>query len=222
VAATGGMAYWLATLHPDIVRDERGERDPRFFTSRADKERQIRDFYQQPQDIAVCMEHRGQGNYGFIVNKKERIGEVLDIFQGQNGQLMVKIHLDQKHPGYPALRQEQELGVVLDGPGGRSNQKADPSKKRRWGVSAGILTDWEKPLPERRIAHVAVCKVPYLAKYDTYLNYYSFNEDSIDREIVRQNLYKEGLGQCYATSVFKKKLKGTRTCGGLGSLRSPI
>lgn len=179
--------YFLATLHPDVVLDENGEPDVCWLTAPGEKERQVRDFYAQRRDIALSLDHRGTGRFGFVVEPGERIGRVLDLFVGDRGQLLVKMQLDNRHPTYAKIKRGIEL------------------HHEKWGVSAGVLTN-NRTL-EKQLTHVALTREPLFARYDTFLHRNAVLEADLDREIARL-YYAPGRGRCYATAELKRKLQG--------------
>lgn len=174
----------IATLHPTLSETKSPNYDGGFFT-RSEKEKQIKDFYRKGKKIPLCIDHCGANTCNFIVPDKERIGYVDDLFIGKNGDLMVKLSLDTKHPYFPGISQDVH------------------SSRERWGVSVWIENNRTKR--EKELTHVALTTDPYFASRNTFLHGFSLNDRDAQREIARK-YYKEGDGECFATRELKQKL----------------
>lgn len=180
------MTYFIATLHPDLIETRSKGYKGAFFTQE-DKKKQISDFYGKKQHIPLCIDHCGANTCHFVVPEGERIGKVNDLFIGKNGDMMVKLELDKKHPAYVQINQ----GIHL--------------KKERWGVSVWI--EYNRRTGEKQLTHVALTTDPYFASRNTFLHKYDFKEKHVDREIAR-TYYKEGEGQSFASPELQKKMRG--------------
>lgn len=180
------MAHFIATLHPDLEETRDKSYSGGFFT-RDDKKRQILDFYQKKKHIPLCIDHCGANTCHFIVPEGERIGHVNDLFIGKNGDMMVKLELDKKHPAYVQISQGLHL------------------KNEKWGVSVWI--EHNKRTRDKQLTHVALTTDPYFASRNTFLHKFGYKEEHMDREIARC-YYKDGDGESFASPELKKKLRG--------------
>jgi len=179
--------YYVARLHPDLRETWDKSYKGGFFT-RAEKEKQILEFYREKQSIPLCIDHCGATTCGFVVPETERIGRVVDLFNNEKGEMMVKMQLDDNHREYPRIRR----GMALQG--------------ERWGVSVWI-DKWSQT-GKKVLSHVALTTDPLFASYDTFLMPpHSLFEHFVDREIAKQ-YYREKRGLCFAAPEFRKKLEG--------------
>jgi hypothetical protein len=185
--------YRLATLHPNLQEASSEHYDGLFFT-KAEKEKQIRDFYQKKQEIPLCIDHCGADTCGFIVPEDERIGSVVDLFNNKRGEMMVKFKLDNNHPAYRLINQ----GIDLNG--------------EKWGVSVWIETkrNLRMGTTDKQLTHVALTTDPFFASHGTFLHRYAIDEKALDREIARI-YYDERNTECYASAEFKDRLRGIFT-----------
>jgi hypothetical protein len=179
------MSHFIATLHPDL-EETRNKNYRGGHFSLEEKKKQIRDFYGKKQHIPLCIDHCGANTCNFVVPEGERIGKVNDLFIGRNGDMMVKLELDKKHPAYVQISQGLHM------------------KNEKWGVSVWI--EHNKRTREKQLTHVALTTDPYFAERNTFLHKFGFKEEHINNEIARQ-YYKEGDGECFASEELKKKLK---------------
>jgi hypothetical protein len=178
--------YYLAKLHPDLretwQRTYRGG-----YLTRAQKEEAILDFYREKQCIPLCIDHCNADKAGFVVPEGERIGRVVDLFNNEKGEMMVKLCLDQKHRSFRTI--ERGIWVL----------------KEKWGVSMWV--DWNTQTGKKYLTHVALTKDPMFASHNTFLGTHGLFEDAVDRSIAR-HYYKEKRGLCFAAPEFRSKLRG--------------
>lgn len=174
--------FHFATLQPDVVQDT--EIGHAFF-SQADREKQIRDFYAEDQDIPLNLNHDGCDVMGRVVVPMARCGRVLDLLQGRDGALLVKMQLYTRHKAYAEIAND-----LMD-------------RRNKWGVSVFI----DATPREKRLVHVALTKTPLLAAYNTFIHLSAWDEAVLDREIAHR-FYAEGDGRCFAVAAYKTKLRG--------------
>ncbi len=175
--------YMVATLHPNLVE----ARDPTYkghFFTQGEKRALIQQFYAQALQIPLCIDHCGAETCGFIVPEHERIGRVCDLFNDRDGNLMVKLVLDQSHKAYARINK----GVWMH--------------RELWGVSVWIDL-WQSG--RKALTHVALTTDPLMAEHGTWLHECSLEEWALDREIARR-YYRKGHGQCYAAAAFEARL----------------
>jgi hypothetical protein len=176
--------FHLAPLHPRVVEGPDGDA----FFSRAEKEAQILDFYHEQQFIPVNIDHRGADQRtGVLVDPRECVGRVVDLFNGRDGFMVVKLQLDNTHPQYGVVRRS-----ILQ-------------RGEKWGVSVGISLNYETG--RKRLVHVAITRDPLFARYGTMVHYDGLVEWLVDREIARR-YYAPGQGQSFAAAPLKAKLRG--------------
>jgi hypothetical protein len=184
--------YFIAKLHPDLEGPGNelykvGNLGP--WLSEREKRAVIDQFYTEGASrIPLSLDHRNAGRFGFI-SHEDVIGHVLDLYNNQQGDLMVKCRLERAHPDYLGI-----LSGIYD-------------KQQRWGVSVGLAqgTDGEGGRA-KRLVHVAFTPDPGFAAYDTHLFRYHLDEDVLNAAIAR-DWYKAGEGRAYASPVFDEKLK---------------
>lgn len=180
--------YCVATLHPDLVEARHPDYHGGFFTER-EKRRLIRKFYKQKLEIPLCIDHCGAQTCGFVVPDSERIGHVVDLFNGRDGQLMVKMKLDNRHPAYARINRGMEI------------------YKELWGVSVWI--DFYNT-GRKELTHVALTTDPLFASQGTWIHARGLEERLMD-EVIAKHFYKHGDKHCYATPEFEKRLSGNLT-----------
>jgi hypothetical protein len=177
--------YCVATLHPDLVEARRPGYRGGFFT-RKEKRQLIRKFYAKRLEIPLCIDHCGAVTCGFVVPESERIGRVCDLFNGEQGQLMVKLKLDNTHPAYARINRGFDI------------------YKEAWGVSVWI--DFYNT-GRKELTHVALTTDPLYASHGTWLHKWGLEEHVMDG-YVADHFYKAGQGQCYAAPDYRRRLSG--------------
>lgn len=183
--------FFIAKLHPDLEGSEQykvGNLGP--WLSEKEKRETIDRFYSEGATrIPLSLDHRNSGNLGYIPHG-DVIGQVLDLYNNQHGDLMVKCVLNAKHPQYGALLQ----GIFFE-------------PQQRWGVSVGLAQGHDaEGARAKRLVHVAFTADPGFAAYDTHLFRYHLNEQMLDAAIAR-DYYRAGVGRSYASAQFDEKLK---------------
>lgn len=185
--------YCLATLLPDLKKSD-PDYHALFFTEN-DKKKQIDLFYQNKEPIPLCLDHKAQRKEnGFTeVAKEDRIGRVVDLFNNNNGQMMLKLQLDPKHKAYGEINQ----GIF--------------KRNEKWGVSVwidGVKTDRNATeYQTKKLTHVALTKDPLFANHNTYLHDWQVLEPRLDK-VIAENYCNKNNERHYAAGSLKDKLKG--------------
>ncbi len=179
--------YFVAKLHPDLEHANSAHYTG-LFLSEKEKRATIDTFYEEARGIPLSLDHRNCGRFGFI-KPSDVIGQVLDLYNNERGDLMVKCVVSRDHPSY---------GEILAGCFGG---------QQRWGVSVGLAHGEDNEgRRAKRLVHVAFTPDPGFADYDTYLFRYHVNEDVLNARIAT-DFYKAGVGRSYAAAQFDEKLK---------------
>jgi len=177
--------YFLAKLQPNL-------KEPGDFFTVSEKKRQIDQFYAQRQHIPLCIDHcNAPPVAGFVVPERDRIGRVVDLLTNRQGDLLVKLVLDQSHEAYARINKS----IALD--------------HQKWGVSVWIDTIDSGTRQQgvyKQLTHVALTTDPYFAKHNTFLHKWQLQEAPLDRIIARE-LYAAGEGDSYAHPSLVDKLK---------------
>lgn len=187
------MVYFIATLYPHLEKHNKKDYRGPWLSAREQRE-QIDLFYKEKSLVPLSFEHLNCSKYAYI-KFGDRIGEVIDLFTGKNGDLMVKCRLDSDHPA--ALKIQKD---VIE-------------NKIRWGVSVGLSQlesgndDDGKTI--KKLIHVAFTTSPGFGEHNTYLHYWHLKESPID-SVINRLYFKEGEGKSYASETLKNKIRGMR------------
>jgi len=179
--------FFIAKLHPNLTEyndtNYKGS-----WLSKINKENIINRFYKEKNNIPLCIDHRDIGKFGFV-KYNNIVGNVIDLFNNKDGELMIKCKINNEHPSFPEITQ----GIF--------------KKKEKWGVSVGLINNSDS----KSLVHVALTTDPGFANHNTFLFKYSLTEDIINKVIARE-YYNENNKNTYATDEFRAKLKSIFVC----------
>lgn len=187
------MAYFVATLHPNLPKYNQHDYDGPWLSEKEQRE-QIDAFYKEGRQIPLSYEHVNCGTSAYVP-REDVLGHVIDLFQGKNGDLMVKCFLSPQHPASFKINTD-----VIE-------------NKVRWGVSVGLVqvpSDENGGNASKKLIHVAFTTDPGFGKENTFLHYWGLSEANIDYVIGRE-YFKEGSGKSYANESLIKKIRGITT-----------
>lgn len=186
------MAYFIATLHPNLEKHNKPDYQGPWLSEKEQRE-QIDAFYNEKKYIPLSYEHLNCGSSAYVP-REDRIGHVIDLFQGKNGDLMVKCYLSSEHPASFKINRD-----IIE-------------NKIKWGVSVGLiqLPSSESGIDdkiEKKLIHVAFTTDPGFAEQNTFLHYWGLSESNIDY-VIGKEYFKEGSGKSYANESLVKKIRG--------------
>lgn len=182
--------HYLSNLQPKAhVIDS--QYDDMFLT-RAEQEQEVLKFYRTKKKLPLCLDHGGDNtNHTWKTTKKDRIGEVTDLFINKDGMMMAKFKLDSDHEFFPRIQHDLHV------------------KKEDWGVSIWIYHMENQKTGEihKELGHVALTQDPLFGKFGTFLYGYGVIEAGVDKAIGEQ-FYEEGKGESFASKELKQKIRG--------------
>jgi hypothetical protein len=174
--------YILAKVHPELQQQDNPGGN--WLNNRTEREKEIERFYEQKSELPLDLNHQDIGRYG-LVPYKNRVGRVVDLFNNAEGELMMKAYVDLKHANSPQIKQWMQ------------------DHKKPLGVSPGVC---QTPDGRRHLVHVALTQDPAFARYGTYVQQWSRDEEAMDREIALK-YYNETPQQFYAHQSLRDRLK---------------
>ncbi len=185
------MVYIVATLHPNLGSNYKGH-----WLNEYDQKNVIDRFYNERQRIPLSYEHVNCGSTGYVQGR-DIIGHVLDLFQGNNGDLMVKCQLSSKHPATLKINND-----IIE-------------NKIKWGVSVGLIhlpdedgvNGHDISEMKKNLIHIAFTTDPGFAKQNTFVHHWALTESDIDYAIGK-NYFQEGHGKSYGNESFVKRFRG--------------
>lgn len=184
--------YFVATLQPKPTKKEQ---DAGFFSIR-EKRQAIDNFYNNKKnnikEIPLCIDHGTGESYGYVVEKENTVGKVLDLFNDEYGNIVAKCILYDDNDHFKVIRDAIE------------------EKKEKWGVSVWIDIYLENENvdikdAQKELTHVALTSDPYFADRNTFIHHWSYNETALDR-IISKEYYSKDKGECYASDEFVEAL----------------
>jgi len=188
------MVYFVATLHPNLGKYNKPDYNGPWLSDLEQKQ-QIDTFYNEKQGIPLSYDHLNCGTSAYVP-REDVIGQVVDLFQGDNGNLMVKCFLSPDHPASYKINRD-----VIE-------------NKIRWGVSVGLIHLTPESADEKvrkKLVHVAFTTDPGFAAENTFLHYWAETESKLDYVIGRE-YFKGTDGKSYANENLVRKIRGIIYC----------